>query len=819
LKKLILLSCILLLSILPVIANQDTGTLFATHDACIQSGALPSNQNFGASTTCTFSSGNKFLVKFDLSSIPAGAEIINATMGMRYGTYGGGVSNIFGLNQTWNEGTGTGTTNSAIINGVTWNERFYGTNWINAGVGTSERYSLIDMDGAILSGTACRIYLGQAQTYICHNITNITKAIMNNSFTYEGFILTGSGTMNVYTKDSSGTGSDPAIRIFWQYPQPVFSLAPTNNTLNNSKTNTFQCNVTNPAPNGNISGVGILLGNTNPVTLANYEVASFNNSVNQNGINYSASLTTSTDGTKYWACVVNTTFVGGGSVNNTYSEVRHIRIDTEPPVITFVSPSNNSFHLSSPNILYTVTDSNLDKCWYSNNSGVTNSTPSSSCSNLTSTNYSNGVHTIRIYANDTLNQMSFKDLTFKVFDQEPVSGFLNYEFIHNLTDIHLNFSVVDIESNPSNVSIKWYVRNTSGTFHLPSYDYSYTNVVSNTSVLTTVGTGSLPESVTTMYNDYFVQLNSTNINQQYLKNTSVVKILPMTFIDLRIENKTRNVITYKWDIIYPPDENNTLFSTTTTQLLLRKYPDIPYTNEQGITTQNNSQHTFSTLLIEDDVLYNALLSLSSKFPGDSNNSISGNNDEIPFNNQINGKAYGWVTEFTNLNYKREIIIPKENISGRLFNNTITLNFDSSNFDFNRILSSCADIRFSDYPEYLSYDYEIINCNKVGQNLQVKVKIPYMTSNYDLKLFIYYSNSTSISSESTDLSSLNNNNVDFIINNEQDINDYLVLKITNLEAYDLTSSSAKIKWNVSLITINYVNYSTNPYFINSISSTS
>jgi hypothetical protein len=63
-------------------ANQDTGTLFATHDACIQSGALPSNQNFGASTTCTFSSGNKFLVKFDLSSIPAGAEIINATMGM-----------------------------------------------------------------------------------------------------------------------------------------------------------------------------------------------------------------------------------------------------------------------------------------------------------------------------------------------------------------------------------------------------------------------------------------------------------------------------------------------------------------------------------------------------------------------------------------------------------------------------------------------------------------------------------------------------------------------------------------------------------------
>ena len=70
------------------------------------------------------------------------------------------------------------------------------------------------------------------------------------------------------------------------------------------------------------------------------------------------------------------------------------------PTISFISPSNGLVSNDNDlNITYSVSGTNIDSCWYSDNGG--SNTTLTGCANITAVTWSEGSHTVIVYANNT----------------------------------------------------------------------------------------------------------------------------------------------------------------------------------------------------------------------------------------------------------------------------------------------------------------------------------------------------------------------------------------------------------------------------------
>jgi len=88
--------------------------------------------------------------------------------------------------------------------------------------------------------------------------------------------------------------------------------------------------------------------------------------------------------------------------------------DSTGPTISIIYPTATSY-TSVTSLSYTASDSSgVDYCWYSLDSGVTNSTPDSSCENVTGLSAAVGSHTWTVYANDSLGNENSDSVTFTI---------------------------------------------------------------------------------------------------------------------------------------------------------------------------------------------------------------------------------------------------------------------------------------------------------------------------------------------------------------------------------------------------------------------
>lgn len=117
---------------------------------------------------------------------------------------------------------------------------------------------------------------------------------------------------------------------------------------------------------------------------------------------------------------------------------------SEVPRISIVAPGNNTNH-TSISINYTVDDTNLDSCWFTTNTGSTNTTIT--CGENITTGISDGLNILfTIYANDTDGNENSSSLTFTLDRTAPSITIINPEASQEFTyneSINLNFSVVD----------------------------------------------------------------------------------------------------------------------------------------------------------------------------------------------------------------------------------------------------------------------------------------------------------------------------------------------------------------------------------------
>ena len=151
---------------------------------------------------------------------------------------------------------------------------------------------------------------------------------------------------------------------------------------------------------------------------------------------------------------------------------RFLSIDATNPTVSIVYPTNTTYTLNVNSLNYTFTETNPDKCWYSTNSGATNSSALSCGTNFTSLTSTEGSNTWKVYINDTYGNQNSASVT---FTKDTLAPTISIDFPLNAT-YNINVSQLNYTSDGTNC---WYSRNAGVTNSSSvSCTTDFTNVIS-----------------------------------------------------------------------------------------------------------------------------------------------------------------------------------------------------------------------------------------------------------------------------------------------------------------------------------------------------
>jgi hypothetical protein len=174
---------------------------------------------------------------------------------------------------------------------------------------------------------------------------------------------------------------------------------------------------------------------------------------------YTENFTSEPNGIYYY----NVTLCDSANNCNT-TATRKITLDTTPPTVNILFPIDSQSYNSNITINWTASESllSLSSCWYTNDSGAKNY--SITCNQNFTQNLSEGTFTYKIYANDTLNNVGNKSVTFSISLGAPAIN-LNYpvdnKYFNNGTNLYFNFTATDGDG----LSVCQLWGNWTGTWH------------------------------------------------------------------------------------------------------------------------------------------------------------------------------------------------------------------------------------------------------------------------------------------------------------------------------------------------------------------
>ncbi|HUS49321.1 MAG TPA: hypothetical protein VMZ91_04105, partial [Candidatus Paceibacterota bacterium] len=174
--------------------------------------------------------------------------------------------------------------------------------------------------------------------------------------------------------------------------------------------------------------------------------------------------------------------------NNNYtedSETLWIYVnDTIYPVVNITYPTNNTN--SSDNNLdvnYTVSDTNLQACWYSNDTMTSNTTLTCG-TNITAVTWSEGQHNVTIWANDSAGNENSSAVRFTIDTIIPLISYGNGTAVDyaNLSQNNVYVNVSFTETNFANITFSLYNDTddiNSTTFTTVTYTINWTSLADN----------------------------------------------------------------------------------------------------------------------------------------------------------------------------------------------------------------------------------------------------------------------------------------------------------------------------------------------------
>ena len=185
------------------------------------------------------------------------------------------------------------------------------------------------------------------------------------------------------------------------------------------------------------------------------------------------------------------------NLNNSQSVAFNIDIDVINPEVEIAFPTNTTYTEDVVDINITFTETYPDVCWYSNDSGVTNSTGIDCTANFSAMNFGQGSKNIIVYINDTAGHQNFSNnITFYVDSISPLIDIVTPSNYTNTTyrGIDINYTYTE-----TNVDSCWW-----------SEDRGVTN-----NSLTDCSTNITSETWNEGNNTIFIYMNDTLGNENY----------------------------------------------------------------------------------------------------------------------------------------------------------------------------------------------------------------------------------------------------------------------------------------------------------------
>ncbi|MBX4196219.1 LamG domain-containing protein [Candidatus Pacearchaeota archaeon] len=262
----------------------------------------------------------------------------------------------------------------------------YPLNTTYTSIQTALNYTLVDA-----STQACwySLNLGATNTTITcgSNVTGLSSS-------------EGSNTWTVYVNDSGGNTNSSTRTFFVDSITPgIQYVSPTDSNGSFVSRRWIIINVT--ASDTNLANITINL--INSTSLVNTTVRA----TSPNFVNISVAA----DGVYYFNATALDTL---NTINRT--ETRTIVIDTIQPSVNITYPQNTTYNNAISAFNYSVSDINVQACWYSLNSGATNTTVACG-TNITGITSTAGTNIWAVYANDSAGNVNFTTrMTFAVVD-------------------------------------------------------------------------------------------------------------------------------------------------------------------------------------------------------------------------------------------------------------------------------------------------------------------------------------------------------------------------------------------------------------------
>jgi len=403
-------------------------------DTFISSGTP--NANYGADSTFDIrgDDARRTLIEFNVSTIPSDAIIDSAILTL-YATAKGSsdaIVNVYRVNYTWTEGTGTGSTTG---NGATWNNATGTAAWTTAGG---------DFDTNIWNNTT----ITAINTFFDWNLTNLVQSIVNGTLVNYGIILrtttAGSGTTSFASSDNINSTRWPELNVSYHTPDNspnVTLISPIDNYYNSTSSPvnvTFQCNATDDI---NLKNISLYITNSTNLSFALNQTTSISGISNSTQWNLSL-----INGNYTWNCLA----YDNASQTDWANTNRSLKINYTAPVdnypnTTLVSPANGNVTTNNyTNFTCNATDdnqlANITFYWNYSGSFIANgTTPVSGISNQTSfnkTNLSNGAILWNCRACDNASQCNFASSNYTVTTNytAPVNIAPNITYLSPITN-------------------------------------------------------------------------------------------------------------------------------------------------------------------------------------------------------------------------------------------------------------------------------------------------------------------------------------------------------------------------------------------------
>jgi len=173
-----------------------------------------------------------------------------------------------------------------------------------------------------------------------------------------------------------------------------------------------------------------------------------------------------------------------GNLNITTPD-RQISVDLIFPSVNVSYPENTSYAVNVSELNYTITDTNEDYCWYSNDSGAVNSSIVNAGENFTEVISIEGANEWVVYCNDTSGNENSSSVTFFKDSLNPeVSIALPVEG-NTYTSSSVTFQVTTNENSTCNYSVNSgatnnsMTANTNGTIHTATTTLSNANYIAD----------------------------------------------------------------------------------------------------------------------------------------------------------------------------------------------------------------------------------------------------------------------------------------------------------------------------------------------------